>query len=103
MSQETHAGRWIAFRQPVRRVVASSARASKVARTGEANPGEVWEETEFWIDLSWEIDPDGSLGIRQLLRVAVPPGRSASPWTITSAGCSRTLFPACRRRRPKKG
>jgi hypothetical protein len=30
----------------------------------ETNPGEVWEENEFWIELSWRIDPDGSLGIR---------------------------------------
>src|SRR5205823_8058910 len=37
----------------------------KVSRTWEANPGQVWEETELWIDLSWEIDPDGSLGIRR--------------------------------------
>ena len=29
------------------------------------NPGEVWEENEFWIELSWRIDPDGSLGIRK--------------------------------------
>jgi len=26
--------------------------------------GEVWEEDEFWIELSWRMDPDGSLGIR---------------------------------------
>ena len=33
--------------------------------TYEVNPGEVWEEDEFWIELSWRIDPDGSLGIRE--------------------------------------
>ena len=33
-------------------------------------PGEVWEENEFWIELSWRIDPDGTLGIRQVLRIA---------------------------------
>jgi len=27
--------------------------------------GEVWEEDEFWIELSWRIDPDGTLGIRR--------------------------------------
>jgi anaerobic selenocysteine-containing dehydrogenase len=64
MSQETHAGRWIAFRQPVRRV-ALEKMGRPVQFTYEANPGEVWEETEFWIELSWCIDPDGSLGIRQ--------------------------------------
>ena len=35
------------------------------ASTREANPGEVWEEDEFWIDLSWKVDPDGALGIRR--------------------------------------
>ncbi len=64
MSQETHAGQWISFRQPVMRT-ALERLGKKVNRTYEANPGQVWEETEFWVDLSWEIDPDGSLGIRQ--------------------------------------
>ncbi|MCC6188984.1 MAG: molybdopterin-dependent oxidoreductase [Anaerolineales bacterium] len=64
MSQETHAGQWIAFRQPVQRVALERA-GQTVQRTYEANPGQVWEETEFWVDLSWEIDPDGALGIRQ--------------------------------------
>lgn len=68
MSQETHGGRWIGFRQPVQRVLAErDARATgKTVRwTYETNPGEVWEEDEFWIRLSWEIDADGSLGIRR--------------------------------------
>lgn len=64
MSQETHAGQWIAFRQPVRRV-AMEADGIEVGRTYEANPGEVWEENEFWIDLSARMDPDGTLGVRE--------------------------------------
>ena len=64
MSQETHAGQWIAFRQPVRRVAMERA-GIKVDFTYQANPGEVWEENEFWIELSARMDPDGSLGIRQ--------------------------------------
>lgn len=64
VSQETHAGQWIAFRQPVRRVAME--RAGKPVRyTYEANPGEVWEENEWWIELSVRLDPDGSLGIKQ--------------------------------------
>jgi anaerobic selenocysteine-containing dehydrogenase len=31
----------------------------------EAGMGEVWEEDEFWIELSWRIDPDGAMGIRK--------------------------------------
>ena len=63
-SYETHAARWIGFRQPVLRVAGERA-GNHYDRTYEANPGEVWEENEFWFDLSWRIDPDGSMGIRQ--------------------------------------
>lgn len=64
MSQETHAAKWIGFRQPVQRV-ARERNGETFDFTYEANPGEVWEETEFWIELSWRIDPDGSLGVRK--------------------------------------
>jgi anaerobic selenocysteine-containing dehydrogenase len=64
MSQETHAAKWISFRQPVVRV-AKERIGEKVEWTHQANPGEVWEEDEFWIALSWRIDPDGSLGVRK--------------------------------------
>ena len=73
MSQETHAGRWLGFRQPVTRV-AMEKKGQKVEHTHEANPGEVWEETEFWIALSWKIDPDGSLGIRKFFESPYRPG-----------------------------
>jgi hypothetical protein len=42
--------------------------------TREVNPGQVWEENEFWIELSWRIDPDGSLGIRQFYESPDRPG-----------------------------
>jgi anaerobic selenocysteine-containing dehydrogenase len=73
MSQETHAGMWIAFRQPVRRVAMENM-GRRVKFTYEANPGEVWEEDEFWIQLSWRIDPDGSLGIRRHFESPYRPG-----------------------------
>ncbi len=64
ISYETHSGKWIGFRQPVLREA-----ARKMGKEGEftyeTNPGEVWEEDEFWIELTWRIDPDGSLGVRQ--------------------------------------
>ena len=63
-SFETHAGSWIGFRQPVKRVV-EERRGDAVIDTRDVNPGEVWEENEFWIELSWRIDPDGALGIRK--------------------------------------
>ena len=63
-SQETGRDQWIGFRQPVMR--AHYERTGRPFRdTRDVNPGEVWEENEFWIELSWRIDPDGSLGIRR--------------------------------------
>jgi len=73
MSQETHAATWIGFRQPVHRVLAER-QGRKVEWTWETNPGEVWEEDEFWIALSWRIDPDGSLGIRKHFESPYRPG-----------------------------
>ncbi|HVX39282.1 MAG TPA: molybdopterin-dependent oxidoreductase [Gemmatimonadaceae bacterium] len=63
-SFETHAGSWIGFRQPVNRVAAERDGVD-VTDTRETNPGEVWEENELWIELSWRIDPDGAMGIRK--------------------------------------
>ncbi|MDH5750969.1 MAG: molybdopterin-dependent oxidoreductase [Deltaproteobacteria bacterium] len=63
-SYETHSGVWIAFRQPVLRRFAEE-QGRKVEFTHEVNPGEVWEEDEFWIELSWRMDPDGSLGVQE--------------------------------------
>jgi len=74
MSQETHSGSWIAFRQPVRRE-ALRRLGRPVNDTREANPGEVWEEAEFWIELSWRIDPDGSLAIRKTFESPYHPGQ----------------------------
>ncbi|MEA2346674.1 MAG: hypothetical protein QOG62_461 [Thermoleophilaceae bacterium] len=72
-SYETHSGRWLGFRQPVQRV-AMERMGKKVDFTYEANPGEVWEEGEFWIEVSWRADPDGSLGIRQYYESPYRPG-----------------------------
>jgi anaerobic selenocysteine-containing dehydrogenase len=73
MSQETQAARWIGFRQPVLRV-ARERMGERFAFTHQANPGEVWEEDEFWIELSWRIDPDGRLGIRHHFESPYRPG-----------------------------
>jgi anaerobic selenocysteine-containing dehydrogenase len=77
MSQETHAGQWIAFRQPVRRVAMERA-GKEVQYTYEANPGEVWEENEWWIQVSARMDPDGSLGIRKWFESPYRPGEIIS-------------------------
>ncbi len=72
-SQETHSGRWVSFRQPVLR--AARERMGETFRyTYESNPGQVWEEDEFWIELSWRIDPDGALGIRKHFESPYRPG-----------------------------
>jgi anaerobic selenocysteine-containing dehydrogenase len=77
MSQETHAARWIGFRQPVLRV-ALEKRGKTFDFTWQAHEaaglGQVWEEDEFWIELSWRIDPDGTLGIRKYFESPYRPG-----------------------------
>src|SRR6185437_330196 len=72
-SFETHAGSWIGFRQPVKRAIEERL-GHDVADTRDVNPGEVWEENEFWIELSWRIDPDGSMGIRKFFESRERPG-----------------------------
>ena len=77
MSQETHAARWIGFRQPVLRV-ALERQGKTFDWTWQAHEaagiGQVWEEDEFWIALSWKIDPDGALGIRKYFESPYRPG-----------------------------
>jgi anaerobic selenocysteine-containing dehydrogenase len=74
MSFETHAAQWIGFRQPVTRVAKERA-GQTIDYTYQANPGEVWEENEFWLELSWRIDPDGSLGIKPYFESPYRPGQ----------------------------
>jgi anaerobic selenocysteine-containing dehydrogenase len=78
MSQETHAARWIGFRQPVHRV-ALERQGRRFDWTWQAHEaaglGQVWEEDEFWIELSWRIDPDGALGIRRYFESPSRPGQ----------------------------
>lgn len=77
MSQETHAARWIGFRQPVLRVALEKQGktfATTYAAHSAVGLGEVWEEDEFWIELSWRVDPDGSLGIRKYFESPYRPG-----------------------------
>jgi len=72
-SYETHSATWIAFRQPVMRVARERA-GQPVQYTYESNPGKVWEEDEFWIELSWQIDPQGKMGIRKHFESPYRPG-----------------------------
>lgn len=72
-SYEQYDGQWVAFRQPVLRAARERA-GEQVGDTRQVNPGEVWEENEFWIELSWRIDPDGGLGIRRFHESRQRPG-----------------------------
>ncbi len=76
-SYETHDAQWLGFRQPVLRA-ARERTGVKVSDTRLVNPGEVWEENEFWMELTWRIDPDGSLGIRQFAESKKNPGERLS-------------------------
>lgn len=73
MSYETHDAQWIAFRQPVLRA-ARERLGEVISDTREVNPGEVWEENEFWLELTWRIDPDGSRGLRGFFESKANPG-----------------------------
>ncbi|HUJ14494.1 MAG TPA: molybdopterin-dependent oxidoreductase [Thermoanaerobaculia bacterium] len=72
-SYETHDSQWLGFRQPVLRA-AKERLGQHVSDTREVNPGSVWEENEFWIALSWRIDPDGRLGLRKFFESKQKPG-----------------------------
>lgn len=76
-SYETHDAQWIGFRQPVLRT-ARGRLGETIQDTRQVNPGEVWEENQFWIELSWRIDPDGSLGIRKYFESQKEPGHRLS-------------------------
>ncbi|MBD0370739.1 MAG: molybdopterin-dependent oxidoreductase [Pyrinomonadaceae bacterium] len=76
-SYETHDAQWLGFRQPVLRAVRERM-GERLRDTRDVNPGEVWEENEFWLELTWRIDPDGSLGIRQYAESKARPGERLS-------------------------
>jgi anaerobic selenocysteine-containing dehydrogenase len=72
-SYETHDAQWLGFRQPVLRAMRER-NGERITDTRQVNPGEVWEENEFWLELTWRIDPDGSMGIRQYAESKKEPG-----------------------------
>ena len=76
-SYETHDSQWLGFRQPVIRA-ARHRNGENVTDTREVNPGDVWEENEFWLELTWRIDPNGDLGIRQYAESKKQPGTRLS-------------------------
>jgi len=76
-SYEQYDAQWIALRQPVIRT-ARQRLGQNITDTRQANPGEVWEENELWMELSWRIDPDGELGIRQYYESRSNPGAKLS-------------------------
>ncbi|MFB6160542.1 MAG: molybdopterin-dependent oxidoreductase [Haloferacaceae archaeon] len=90
-SQETHAGTWVTYRQPVQREYAER-EGEDVDRTYEANPGEVWEEDEFWMDLSWRMDEDGELGIREYFESPYRESEDGEPAQMTIDEYYRAVF-----------
>ena len=76
-SYEQYNGQWIGFRQPVLRA-ARTRMDEDLTDSRETNPGEVWEENEFWMELSWRIDPEGELGIRKYFESKNHPGTKLS-------------------------
>jgi anaerobic selenocysteine-containing dehydrogenase len=72
-SQETSRAQWLGFRQPVMREYFERT-GKPFTDTRDVNPGEVWEENEFWLELSWRIDPDNALDIRRYFEKLGHPG-----------------------------
>ncbi len=103
LSQETHAARWIGFRQPVARVALERAGRRfnfTYEAHREAGLGEVWEEDEFWIELSWRIDPDGALGIRKYFESPYRAGEKLTVedfyrWIFENSVPGRRRLPTC--------
>src|SRR5262245_54637225 len=75
MSQETHAGTWVGFRQPVAREFARRETGAQSDTTLGQNPGSVWEEAEFWTALAFAIDPSGELDVRKWFESTERPGQ----------------------------
>ncbi len=108
-SYETHAGRWIGFRQSVFRRYAEleqeratgSTDLGPDARSYDYNPGEVWEENEFWIDLSWRIDPDGRLGVREWFESDRAPRQADHRRRVLRRRCSGRTCRDWPRQRPR--
>ena len=73
-SYETHDAQWLGFRQPVLRTARERLGETSAAGPAATSAGEVWEENEFWIELSWRIDPDGAMGIRRHFESKKNPG-----------------------------
>lgn len=81
-SEPTRPDRWTAFRQPVLRIALQKmgwkpndpARATLEAHK-KVGLGEIWEESEFFVNLAFAIDPDGSLGIRKYWESKQNPGK----------------------------
>ena len=91
----------MAWLPPTRDESGAPANGETIDDTREVNPGEVWEENEFWLELTWRIDPDGSLGIRQYAESKKNPGTRLVS-TSTTNGSSTTRFPVCRKVRRRK-
>src|SRR5688500_17784432 len=73
----TPPARWVGSGPPVLRVRLEThgRRFDSAGQAPEAaGLGQVWEEDEFWIELSWRIDPDGALGIRKYFESPYRPG-----------------------------
>ncbi len=101
MSQETHAGQWLGFRQPVAARRARKARRARVRDPrGESRRGVGGERVLGRAELE---DRSRRLARHpQVLRVPVSRRASRSRWTSTTAGCSSTRCRACRRPRRRR-
>ena len=101
MSQETHAGRWLGFRQPV-----AARRAREARRDGRRARTKPIPAKSGRSPSSGSRSPGRSIPTARSASASSSSRRtgpaSRSRWTSTTAGCSRTRCRACRKRRRRK-
>lgn len=64
VSSETRDARWISLQQPAVGV-ARAVDGVPLDDARRCNPGQVWDEIEWWMALAWKVDPGGEWGIRE--------------------------------------
>ena len=96
MSQETHAGQWLGFRQPVLRV-AREKRGEPQTRPTSRIPARSGRNRSSGSPSAGRSIPTARSASASSSKAPIAPV-SRSPWTSTTAGCSRTPSRVSRRR-----
>ena len=75
-SYETHDSQWLGFRQPVMRAAREREASRRQRYTRQSTPARSGKRTSSGWNLTWRIDPDGSLGHSPVCRIEEESGTS---------------------------